>query len=114
MRNIDSQTEEDEPLADEQTIDGEEEIELDDAEVKRYLDDIVELMFSELDECKKEGKQSPEVYSEEKVAKKINLVKKKLPKESTGNPDEVGSTTVHTKPHLYKCEQCQFETTNVS
>ena len=69
-------------------------------------------MFPKSDKCKKKGKQSPEVYSEEKVAKQINLVKKQLPKQTTGNPDEVGSTTTNTKLHLYKCDQCQFETTN--
>ena len=91
-------SEEDEPFDDEKIIVGRDEIELDDDEVKSYLDDIIESMFSELDECKTEGKQSPERYSEDKVARIINLVKSNFQKEPLATQMKLGpplSTTNH-------------------
>ena len=69
-------------------------IELEDNEVQRYLDDIIESLFSELHECKREGKQSPERYSEDKVARIINLVKSNFQKEPLATQMKLG-------PHIY-------------
>ena len=98
IANITYKSEEDEPFDDEKIIAGRDEIELDDNEVKSYLDDIIESMFSELDECKTEGKQSPERYSEDKVARIINLVKSNFQKEPLATQMKLGpplSTTNH-------------------